>query len=141
MRVDKCRIEPMKLCHVPEEYQEKAKECISRGIALTMFCGKSIIAVGGVALFWGGVGEGWALPIMNTESFEQKKRFIFEGTKNTLEDIHKKYNLHRIQATVRRDFVAGQNFLYHLGFVREGLLAKYFEDKQDGIMFALVWGK
>lgn len=48
------------------------------------------------------------------------------------------YNYHRIQMTVRCDFVAGQKWAESLGFKAEGIMYKYGADKSDYIMYAKV---
>lgn len=48
------------------------------------------------------------------------------------------YQYHRIQMTVRCDFVAGQKWAESLGFKAEGIMQKYGADKSDYIMYAKV---
>tara|TARA_R100001163_G_scaffold1414_4_gene2270 strand:+ start:957 stop:1394 length:438 start_codon:yes stop_codon:yes gene_type:complete len=100
------------------------------------FVGKSgskIIAAAGVMDMWPGVGEGWAMLTPDAAGLSVVRKF-----KEMFDLILIANNYHRIQATVRADFVKGIRFAQWLGFESEGLMKKFDQDQNDFIRMAKI---
>lgn len=104
------------------------------GPAYTLFKDGEIVTIGGVAKLWKGVGEAWALV-----SQPVKHPVLFHKTIKTMLDfIIKNERLHRVQAVVFVNNIAGHRWIESLGFQGEGILKKYGPDKQDAVRYARV---
>ena len=110
-----------------ESVQEKICEP-----AFTGLCDGKVIAIGGVIILWDGVGEGW---IYGTTKIEKHKLFFMRGVLKKLKEIEKKYNLHRVQATVVFGVKGLIKFVEFLGFEFEGRLRGYGVSKEDYLIF------
>lgn len=139
MSTDKYELRPMKLCDVPPEYEAQAKTHIAAGAAYALCLKDKVIGVGGVRLYWEGVGQGWLLRTVPWRELVYKALDIYDIVDEKIKDIKNKYGLHRIQATVVDENIIGHKFLMRLSFQKEGILKKYGEDKRDSVMYARVW--
>tara|TARA_Y100000310_G_scaffold320787_1_gene377583 strand:- start:337 stop:783 length:447 start_codon:yes stop_codon:yes gene_type:complete len=97
-----------------------------------MYKGRVMLCAG-LKVLWKGVAEAWAYIAEDAPPL-----LVDEVIRENLEDQGTKLRLHRIQATVRRDFDEGRQFMLHLGFEEEALLYKYGADAQDYILYRRI---
>jgi hypothetical protein len=101
------------------------------GTAITIFYHGKPVAIVGVILFWGGVGEMWAL-------FDhQARKMPSTMVKCALSfiDIAMRYlHLHRLQITVRTDDSRAIRYAKSLYFETECVMRKYGPDKVDSYL-------
>lgn len=97
-----------------------------------------IIGVGGVRIFWEGVGEGWLIFTKDVTKHGTKLMLCLRRMKAKTIADHK---LRRFQAIVRQDFPKAQKMLESLGFVAEGIMEQYLPDGTAAIMYAWVTKK
>lgn len=105
------------------------------GWAKTAVLGDKIMGVGGAVLYWPGFAEGWYLV---SKDGGESKFLMVHCIKTVIELAIKELNLHRFQSTIRVDFTSAIKLIEHVGFVKEGLLRKYTQDKVDAYIYALV---
>ena len=104
--------------------------------AFSVYCEGELVRVGGLVVYWDGVGELWLMLTSNC------KREGFHGVaalltiRRTVDELIEKNNLWRAQATVRTDFPQACRMVEALGFEKEGLLKQYCPDKADVYMYA-----
>ena len=92
--------------------------------------------VGGIALYWVGVGEAW---VLYDKELRKNLRQYFTYTGIMLYRILEDNNLHRVQ-TVCEATPLKMKFLERLGFKRQCLLKKYNADKTDSFLYEFVEG-
>jgi len=97
-----------------------------------------IVAIGGVADLWQGVGEAW---LMMTE--QAKKHGIygliaFNTIERKMNELIVKHKHWRTEANVRADFPEAIKFIEAVGFEREGVRRKYTPDKCDMILYSRI---
>ena len=118
-----------------EQVLGELKESLLKKISEPAFTGLidgKVIAIAGVAIFWDGVGEGW---VFGTDEIENHKVFFMRNVLKKLKEIEKKYNLHRVQATVVSGMKGLIRFVEFLGFKFEGRLRNYGVHKEDYLIF------
>ncbi len=129
------------LSMMPPEYSDSpdvvfwCTEADEEGKSFTI-CKKEveIIACVGIKDVIKGVGLAWALYPSNIGDYHIDPRII----KYRLREMMVEHNYRRVQATVRADFIAGIKYIEWLGFVREGIMAKYEPDGTDSILYAIT---
>lgn len=101
------------------------------GPCVTVMHHNDVIAIFGVVLIWKGLGEAWS-------TFDEKaRRYPIGMTKGALTffDICEiLFSLHRLQITVLSTDNRALRWANTIGFVQEGLLTQYSEDKKDFYM-------
>jgi hypothetical protein len=101
------------------------------GTAVTAFYRNKPIAIFGVVLFWGGVGEMWS--IFDNQAREHPTSMLRCG--RTFVDIAIRYlHLHRLQITVRTDDIRAIRYAQALRFETEAILRMYGPDKVDYLL-------
>lgn len=101
------------------------------GTAVTIFKGNKALAIIGVVMLWGGVGEMWA--IFDNDARQYKKTMLKSAI--TFCDISFRYlHLHRLQITVRTDDNRAFNYADHLDFKVESVMKQYGPDKVDYLL-------
>jgi hypothetical protein len=114
------------------EWLETSANC-SGNDALSGYVDGKLIGCGGVRQFWPGVGEAWAFFCPDVR-FHARSALIVG--RSIIEDIAKRMNYKRIQATARVDFPQAASYLEHLGFGIESVLRRYAHDHSDMFMYA-----
>lgn len=102
--------------------RETADGLAIQGFAFSAVAAGRIVGCAGIVPLWPGVGQAWAVlsdialahPITLTRTIQREMARI--------EAMH---GLHRIQATVAEEHVAGRRWLAWLGFEVEGLMCNY----------------
>lgn len=101
----------------------------------TFFKEKKVIAIFGLTLKWQGMGELWAL----TSNLVKDIPVAFHKACLSLLDAHiKKLNLHRVQCSIRADYLIGMKWVEALGFIQEGYMQKYGPNKMDYYLYARI---
>lgn len=105
------------------------------GSAKTAIVDGEIVGVGGVVVYWTGVGEAWI--ILSNKAKEFKVEIIM-CINRIMEQMIFENRLRRLQVTVRTDFPQAKKLVEALGFECEGLMKKYLPDGTDCWIYALV---
>ncbi|KKL96284.1 hypothetical protein LCGC14_1846020 [marine sediment metagenome] len=97
-----------------------------------------IVAVGGIKVFFEGVGESW---IILTEHAQTKGIWgIFAGgvIEKKLNELIEKLKLRRVEAQARADFPEAIRFIEALGFEFDGERKYWFPDKTSAMLYSKV---
>ena len=94
-----------------------------------------IIAIGGVAFLWQGVGSGW---VLTSELLLKHKIWVHRNIRDILDITEKIHDLHRIESIILKDHEVSMSWAERLGFQQEGLLRQYDSHKQDHWLYARV---
>jgi RimJ/RimL family protein N-acetyltransferase len=107
------------------------------GWAKTALLDGDILGVGGCVVFWKGVAQGWY-------ALSKHAEYNKIGMVHCLEEVIalaiKELKLHRLETTIRKDFVHAKKFIEYAGFELEtpGAMKKYTEDQKDTYLYAMV---
>lgn len=101
----------------------------------SVFIGDEPVAVVGIIQNWPGVAEAWSVA---SESVRKAPVSYTRQVKRMLSEYESKLKLHRVQMTVRREYVEGIHWAEVLGFRSEGVLRGFGPDRADYVMFARV---
>lgn len=98
-----------------------------------------IVAVGGIKLFFEGVGESWI--ILTKQS---RKSGIFgliacRTIKDKLDSLAVELNMRRVEAQVRKDFAIGIRFVEALGFNFNCEREQWFPDGTSSMLYSKVY--
>ena len=94
-----------------------------------------VVGVGGVIIYWEGVGEVWILLSPKIRKFPiQMVRCI----RKMYEKHSTDRSFRRLQCVVSIDFPQGQKMVESLGFEKEGLLRKYLPEGTDAWMYSII---
>jgi hypothetical protein len=107
----------------------------THGPAVTVFDEDLIIASGGIAVAWSGLGEAWLLPSVYVRKYPKA---VFSISAGFIANVIKKYSLRRVQATIRAEDVVSIRWINALKFKREGLLSKFGPGGEDHYMYARI---
>jgi len=94
-----------------------------------------VIAVGGVALLWAGVGEGW---VIASDRIYSHGIGVARSTRRLLDTMAKAEKLHRIQSAVLTSDERLPRFAKFLGFQREGEMRNYGVDKKNYDLYSRI---
>jgi len=93
-----------------------------------------ILAVSGATLFWPGVGWGWAF--IDRRAFLELSGLV-HAFKRGIAGLMDKGGLHRLQATVRKDYERGLRFAHAIGITDDiSILKRFDQDGSDHVLFA-----
>lgn len=95
--------------------------------------GEVVLAIIGGTIQWEGVAHCWAII---SDSIKQCPIEFHKEVLKLIETSMKGINLHRLEASVKADFLIGERWLKSLGFEQEALLKYYGPDKSDYKLFA-----
>jgi hypothetical protein len=120
-----------------DEFRDAMYRHETDGTALTLMVGDEIMSCGGVMLLSQGVAEIWTLngPLIKKYPIEFHK-FILDCR----DKFQKQFNLVRMQAPIQSDIEMNIKWIESLGFKREGLMRKYYGDK-DFYMYSRIQGE
>lgn len=102
--------------------------------SITEVVDKTYIACGGFILLWPNTAELWAKvsPECNQYVVEMNQIAL-----NFISDTARALHLSRLQATVDKEFLMAKRWIEFLGFKKEGLLKKYFNNR-DYLMYSQI---
>ena len=112
----------MGMLHTQGFYGQKLEES---GPCFSAFDQDELIGVGGVALYWCGVGEAWLILSSMVQEFPFSLHRIVS---RTLDKIITDEHLHRVQTVVPYLHMRAMAWIVRLGFKYEGLMPKYGPD-------------
>jgi RimJ/RimL family protein N-acetyltransferase len=110
----------------------RAETYANSGPALTLFDDDTLLAVGGVIMFWQGVGEVW---MMVSPEGRKKGLALFKCMSDFLNTCFNEYGFHRIQTSVLVSFQEAHKCIMRLGFIPEGMMAHYGPNKENYIRY------
>lgn len=118
----------------PADFKQKVLEQARRGNAYAVIKEDEVIVIGGIASYWEGVGEAWAI---YSKNLNRNLKDCFRESRSILNYIIENSRFHRVQAVSR---CVGKNcrWLEKMGFRFEVKLNKYNPDKTDAFMYAIV---
>jgi len=128
-----CRLWEKPNKEIRDKTPEYAQEILDKGPAFTGFYNGEILAVGGVALIWQGVGHAW---IIGTPLIGAHGIFFARSVRKKLAIIAAEKGLHRIQATVICGVPRLIRFVEFCGFEFESRLRNYGPLREDHLMFS-----
>jgi len=108
------------------------------GWAKTGLINNQILGVGGVAVFWPGVGEGWYALSEHANTYKMAVGLFLA---RFIDIAAEELKLHRFQATIRTDFVKAIKLVEVAGLKNEtpNAMKQYTEDKKDAYMYAKLF--
>jgi len=106
------------------------------GYARTAIVNDSIIGVGGVVIYWQGMGEVWIILHKDALTYKTALVLCMNNALEELVDIHK---LKRVEATVREDFPKARELVEFLGFKRDGFKECYYPDGGNAICYGKLY--
>lgn len=98
----------------------------------------SIVAVGGVQVRWEGNGLFWLILTADSKKGGIHGVRALEAIRDKIEELIKKNNLHRAEASVRVGFEKAIKMIEYLGFQREGLMRQHCPDKGDSYLYSRI---
>lgn len=114
-----------------------AGQMLLHGPCTTGIYNDRIVACGGIWINWPGVGEQWALNVLDIGDChidpQKAKQWMYDHI-----DEHK---LWRLQVPARSDFPEAEKYLQWLGFTLETRLEKYHTDGTDALMYKIITEK
>jgi len=131
MNIRPMTIEDTKTMRIDEDYRDVLQSYVENCPDLTRMGeidGKPIFACG-INIFWKGVAEGWVQVFDESHAISIVRAF----RKIIAEEIAK-FNLHRLQSTVRADDIRTLKLHKHLGFIYECTKSEFYPDKTDAII-------
>ncbi len=107
----------------------------NNGPSVTFLADDKVIGSAGLTICWPGMAEAWCLFIHDITNYPM----IARVAKRQLRTWADEYNLVRIQAPLREDFMAGITFAHWLGFECEGRMRKFHPDGCDALMHSIIY--
>jgi hypothetical protein len=107
---------------------------LDRFPSITAMVGETHIACAGFIPLWPNTAELWAR--VSPEAKPYKIEFN-QIALNFISDTARAFRFTRLQATVDEQFMVARRWVEFLGFHREGLLEKYFNDR-DYIIYSRI---
>lgn len=105
------------------------------GTAGTVYDGDEVIAVGGIASLYDGVGHVWAFI---SDRARGHGPWMVRQVRKMIPIIMKNMNLHRVQCHVRADKPEYLKFARLIGLKPESVMEQAAPDKTDMVMFAIL---
>jgi len=105
------------------------------GWTKTMLIDGEIVGIGGIVIYWQGMGEGWICVSKNIEKHPVKSVLRL---KNLLMEVLKELDLRRLQVAVRFDFAQAIKLVQALGFEKECLMKKYLPGGKNAWLYSIV---
>lgn len=128
-------VEAINSPHVIGDAYEAGVIYHDRGPAFTGLIDGKVAACAGVATFWPGMGEAWAVV---TELGRQHRREVHRAVKTIFGSIVRDGGYHRIQADVVANFAVGRRWAEHLGFEFESFMRKYGPRGEDYVRYRIL---
>lgn len=94
-----------------------------------------LVACGGLQLFWPGVAEAW---IEGTPLLRRYRYSLYYTLRHWFTVQRAALQLWRVQCAIVADHAEGCRLVEHLGFVREGVMARFDPQGRDAALYAWV---
>lgn len=128
-------IEPKALFNGEEGLVQRLKVVIkskdSYGVCLIKD-GKPI-AIFGISSIWKGVAHLWTV---TTDESDKHKLLFCKYLLEFYSAMQSKFNFHRAQFSIKKDYEGGKRWAEFLGFTEEAVLKQYGPDKTDYVMYS-----
>ena len=105
------------------------------GPSVTFLADGNVIGCAGLTICWPGMSEAWMLCVKDI----YKHPMVARVAKRQLITWADQYNLVRIQAPLRDDFMDGITFANWLGFSCEGRMRKFHPDGCDALLHSIIF--
>ncbi len=102
-----------------------------------IFEGK-IVAVGGIKMYFEGVGEAWIILTKQSKKSDIFGLIACRAIENKLNEMIEELNLRRCEANVRADYEIGLRFVRALGFTFDGERENWFPKNVSAMLFSKV---
>jgi hypothetical protein len=109
-------------------FEGDAMNLVEDKLSFTGLIGKKPIFAAGMKMIWGQVAEGW---VIATQDVWNHPLLVARAIKKDFAKVAKKFNIKRVQTSVRSDFDKGIRFAEWLGLENEGLMKHYGFDGSD----------
>ena len=113
-----------------------APTLVHEGMAFTAIDNGYLVASGGIAPLWEGVGEAW---LLGAERVEKHRRYVARAVHQHMLQVVEKKGLWRVQAAMRSDWPELKRWARFLGMQHEGTMRAYGADGLDYERYARVW--
>ena len=113
-----------------------AMNLVEDKLSFTGLIGKKPIFAAGMKMIWGQVAEGW---VIATQDVWDHPLSVARAIKKDFAKVAKKFNIKRVQTSVRSDFDKGIRFAEWLGLENEGLMKHYGFDGSDQYRYARIF--
>lgn len=115
----------------PDDY---AQCCEISGDGFSFFWNGELLGCAGVHDHTPGIGEAWAMYPADIGNYHIDPQIA----RNRMNKIIKQRGYRRVQATCRRNYLAGMSYLRYLGFSVEGIMRAYEPDGTDAYLYGRV---
>ena len=123
------------IVNVKERYLKNLEQLVKPDTSWTGLIDGKIIAAGGMVELWDHVFEGW---VMATADIQKHPIATARIIKKIFNKVMVKYDVHRLQTTVKADYEIGHKFAQWLGLEKEGLMKKYLDDN-DYYLYSRIY--
>jgi RimJ/RimL family protein N-acetyltransferase len=117
-------------------FEGDAMNLVEDKLSFTGLIGKKPIFAAGMKMIWGQVAEGW---VIATQDVWNHPLLVARAIKKDFAKVAKKFNIKRVQTSVRSDFDKGIRFAEWLGLENEGLMKHYGFDGSDQYRYARIF--
>lgn len=97
-----------------------------------------IVAVGGIKMFFEGVGEAWIIMTKQSKKHNIYGLIACRAIEKKLNELMVELNVRRCEANVRKDFPIAIRFVEALGFKFVGERHYWFPDKTSAMLYSKV---
>ena len=118
--------------NVVKDFMDKDKPL---GWCKTAFVDGKIVGIGGVVVIWPHVGVGWYC--LSKEANNHKAAMVV-CIKKIIMQATKELDLHRLESTIRVDFIRAIKLAEFVGFKCEGRMEQYTQEGIDCFLYAIV---
>ena len=123
------------IVNVKERYLKNLEQLVKPDTSWKGLIDGKIIAAGGMVELWDHVFEGW---VMATADIQKHPIATARIIKKIFNKVMVKYDVHRLQTTVKADYEIGHKFAQWLGLEKEGLMKKYLDDN-DYYLYSRIY--
>ena len=95
-----------------------------------------IVAVGGIKMYFEGVGESWIIMTEHSKRHGVYALMACRAIENRLNELIEELNLRRVEANVRADFPTAIRFVKALGFEFDGERKKWFPGNISAMLYS-----
>ncbi len=117
-------------------FEGDAMNLVEDKLSFTGLIGKKPIFAAGMKMIWGQVAEGW---VIATQDVWNHPLLVARAIKKDFAKVARKFNIKRVQTSVRSDFDKGIRFAEWLGLENEGLMKHYGFDGSDQYRYARIF--
>lgn len=121
--------------HLRRENRELYERYKTIGSAISLLDGDKVLACGGCAVLWDGVGEIWML---KGRYFADHPVSAVRAGRHVVKDALTRMGLRRVQANVEAADIKAKRYIEAIGLCFEGLMRCYGVNGEDYLLYARV---